>query len=862
MNPHAFTRGYVPNQNRDRVAHQGFRRSSLSYGNGGTKDRDVYEGSTLARPPLPLGMTVKRGSRACVACRKGKNRCEPDPGDASSCRRCLLSGIPCVFEKAERREARSRDTESWPGEAEARVNTLEKSVEALANGQHQIQSMLQQILAMLPASTPGASGEGSSLPPILLHQSSATPPSVRSGTSPVQQSHAGQAYGARDHPRSPQNIASGRLSGQESAQSGKAWPKLPGYAPPDHRFGTYGIIPLESAAPSTNHSRRSSRSPSAHSVSSDTGVPVAPIQALQTLANAADRAAAVAEGRVHHEEVQMDDSERESEGRERQGRKRRRVTEGSGKEIHLRVRRQTKPDPTPRNPFPDVVTKGLVSEAEARDLWDIFFTGCHYFVPLWDKQYDVYESFVERTPFSTNGILAVAAKIRAGNGVLGPTFHRCLEEGQGIARSTLFGPIVRKEAVMAMLILSVWSQYGWLPVGHALRMGLDINLHRALDKLADTSEQRTEAEERDLVVSARIWLNCYLHEHLLALGTGKPLLLRDESSVRAARVLLDHPMTSETDASLVARVEMVNIRIYVSEQLNQLHGKADASTIAFVRRTFDEMEDWFFEWRGIHRSRHDEDSVLMRLLEVELHYGQLWTVCVAFRGCQWDKLNNDQRDLAFHAKDAAMSCLQIYLHSHTFRRHLKYATHDQLATVAFAAVFLLKIAMLYPLGVSLPTLSSCVSDVVHVLSSECYAERYALTLKLMLSSFRRKTGTMSTVPGSPRSRDVDNSEQPNGDRLQGGLQSLLTMPLGEADYSLLCDDLDNFSWPTEFSPSDLPTWLQDGSFADLGLPVDGSDALFLPLELANMFLPSGTAPSDNPYLFGLPGSGDVGAEAW
>lgn len=243
---------------------------------------------------------------------------------------------------------------------------------------------------------------------------------------------------------------------------------------------------------------------------------VAPIQALQTLANAADRAAALADGTEPSEDMPTDDSEhRPSEERERgRGRKRKRVTIGGSKEIHLRVRRQTKPDPTPRNPFPDVVTKGLVSEAEARELWDIFFTGCHYFVPLWDKRYDVYESFVERTPFSTNGMLAVAAKIRAGNGHLGATFHRCLEEGQGIARSTLFGPIVRKEAVMAMLILSTWSQYGWLPVGHALRMGLDINLHRALDKLADATEERIEVEERDLVVSARIWLNCYLHEHL------------------------------------------------------------------------------------------------------------------------------------------------------------------------------------------------------------------------------------------------------------------------------------------------------------------------------------------------------------
>jgi hypothetical protein len=92
----------------------------------------------------------------------------------------------------------------------------------------------------------------------------------------------------------------------------------------------------------------------------------------------------------------------------------------------MRLKKIKKPDPTPRNPFPDVVTKGLVSEMEARELWGMyehssiadarFFTGCHYYVPLWDRSYDTYETFIERTPFSTNGLLAVAAKIRAGNG--------------------------------------------------------------------------------------------------------------------------------------------------------------------------------------------------------------------------------------------------------------------------------------------------------------------------------------------------------------------------------------------------------------------------------------------------------------
>ena len=141
---------------------------------------------------------------------------------------------------------------------------------------------------------------------------------------------------------------------------------------------------------------------------------------------------------------------------------------------------------------------------------------------------------MERTPWTFDSILAVAAKIRGGNGPLSPTFFKCLDEAQGIARSSLFGPIVRKEAVQGMLLLAAWSTNGWLPSGHAMRMALDLGLNRALEKLADDSEhgkRRTEEEERNLgtislavwycicaerhslVVSARIWLCLYWFDH-------------------------------------------------------------------------------------------------------------------------------------------------------------------------------------------------------------------------------------------------------------------------------------------------------------------------------------------------------------
>lgn len=136
--------------------------------------------------------------------------------------------------------------------------------------------------------------------------------------------------------------------------------------------------------------------------------------------------------------------------------------------------------------------------------------------------------------------------------------------------------------------------------------------------------------------------------------------------------------------------------------------------------------------------------------------------------------------------------------------------------------------MLYPDAVPLQSLISQVSEVAHVLSAECYAERYALTLKLMLASLRRKTGAASTVPGTPRggnilteavSTSAANNNEENADaNLDGGLQSLLGLPAADESFPasgtgetwpLFSDIGEGFAWPTEFSPSNLPSWIQD-----------------------------------------------------
>jgi hypothetical protein len=100
----------------------------------------------------------------------------------------------------------------------------------------------------------------------------------------------------------------------------------------------------------------------------------------------------------------------------------------------------------------------------------------------------------------------------------------------------------------------------------------------------------------------------------------------------------------------------------------------------------------------------------------------------------------------------------------------------------------------------------------------------------MLSNFRRKTGVLSTVPGTPRMTSQMNgmdmtqlptlpqygNEMAVGE-LDGGLQSLLSLPMGNGNPDVLTGleglwegETGGFDWPTEFSPSNLPVWLQDG----------------------------------------------------
>ncbi|KAI9067532.1 hypothetical protein FKP32DRAFT_1683846 [Trametes sanguinea] len=694
--------------------------------------------SGLAAPPTPAGTAPssshipKRGARACTNCRKGKNRCE---GEAP-CRRCQLSGAQCIFEKPEKKNVQALSSASVE-----RLSRLEGQYLVMQSQMIGMQSSLDRILSAIQSQNQVMAHGGPVYPP--GGGSSRDSPVIQGPMPPRNNVDMYNSPGQGDGPSRP-----------------RTFPPLPGFAPPPHKYATYGIVP--STAPSSDDESEDTLPRSALN---------APIEALQGLANAAAEAAAAPSASPP------------------------------------RVKKRKRAEPTPRNAFPHVVEKGLVSDAEARELYHIFFSGCHIFIPVFDPSYDTYEGLMERSPWTFDAILAVAAKIRSGTGPLIPAFYKCLEEAQGIARSSLFGPVVRKEAVQGMLLLAAWSTNGWLPSGHAMRMALDLGLHRALEKLADDGgKKRTEEEERNLVVSARIWLCLYWFDHQMSLGTGRPIVLRDESSIRNCRKLLSHPMASPTDVRLISQVELIMQKTQIYETLSPLNGQVNHNTLSFIRRANIALDKWWKDCDELHRQTMDEEALPRKILIGELHYAKLWLVCVALRGVSWDKMPFEQRELAFQAKDAASNCLS----------NLLDFAHIQ--------------ANLFPAELDLGAITIQVEQLAQLLS-DVAAERYALTLRIMLANLRRKVGLTPSgmpPPGAPM------GPAGPGDAIMAPPPAFIDPsivpppPFTEAELGPWAND------QRMFNPNSIPLWLQEQSLTDLGLPQNGSDGIFL-----NMGHPNG-----------------------
>lgn len=102
----------------------------------------------------------------------------------------------------------------------------------------------------------------------------------------------------------------------------------------------------------------------------------------------------------------------------------------------------------------------------------------------------------------------------------------------------------------------------------------------------------------------------------MSLGTGRPIVLRDENTIRHCRVLLNHPLASPTDVRLISQVELIAQKsmlllkstgaVLLTRSVAQIYETltplvvVSTNTLAFIRRANVALDKWWQDCDELH----------------------------------------------------------------------------------------------------------------------------------------------------------------------------------------------------------------------------------------------------------------------
>ncbi|KAL7424072.1 hypothetical protein Q5752_001657 [Cryptotrichosporon argae] len=700
---------------------------------------------------------INRVNRACNNCRRMKMRCvgAEDP----PCKRCRNGGLKCIMEKPGR---------GGPDAAggEDRIRSLESQVMSMQNTLSDLVQTLRANLEQPPhRASPTAPFFPPPPPPQTLNPSTSLHYSPSGVTPPFHASvstispYATQLAGSADAYGSPAHAPKALRP---------AWPSVP-------RQEVHMSLPP---------SRAGSEAPADILAADEIVNPLGTMSNMAGLAEAAvklarEREASTSETPDEHGRAAQHDgtAKRDAAGEAGAPVKRARfnsvphaVVESPQSVSTGKGRSRSKK--THVHAYPDAVTEGFVSEEEGRELMRIFYAGSSNFIPCFDPTFDTWEALRVRSPFSITAIIMVGARVRDGGGPISEVQRLCLEHAQRIAVGTLFNPVPRIEAVQAMILLAAFSENGWLPGGHAVRMAIDMGVNKSFQLLLRTGMGKGKTpeeleEERHLVVHSRAWFCLYLMEHQMAYGMGRPAILREDEAIHQCRRLLDHPLSITSDARLVSTVELTALRAPLHIELTAAPDQPiDLNTLKRLKNANDDFNAWQIFWDRVLSERFGKGKgdFFRESLVIQRQYAEcvrrdgastsgrgeaelasrltprLFVNSQLLRGIREpsDVVNmpEEKRALAIRAMRNAQHCIEICLRGENYRNGLQYAVHYTHVCAAFAASFLIRIARLFPQELNLKKTARDVEELASVLS-QIPAGRYARSLRLILRRARR-----------------------------------------------------------------------------------------------------------------------------
>lgn len=352
----------------------------------------------------------------------------------------------------------------------------------------------------------------------------------------------------------------------------------------------------------------------------------------------------------------------------------------------------------------DFISRGLITIEDADRLVNLFNNRIdHFMYKIGSGTYRDLDSLRRGSSILTAAICTVAALHDPTSNHL---YTICGREFRRLMSASMFDRRLDQDCMRAMCIASYWlHDLSWMLSGYAIRRAMEVNLSSSYQRVLENNDE-------EAMNSVRIWYVLYICDRHLSILYGRPSIVRDDLSVSGWEDVLKSSMCTESDKRLISQMALLVIMGNARELFGPDTGEPIATAFASHLNKFSrQIDQWAGYWSTELLSKTQfplpiPSNIILTHPELHESIGEFPTKGVilhhhlaklhlhshVFRGLKGRPVAPHFETSAIAAVTAATSIIEYVLTDDDVRDALVGIPHYIHSMIAFACVFLLKIA--------------------------------------------------------------------------------------------------------------------------------------------------------------------------
>ncbi|KAL6708920.1 hypothetical protein ACN47E_002327 [Coniothyrium glycines] len=348
--------------------------------------------------------------------------------------------------------------------------------------------------------------------------------------------------------------------------------------------------------------------------------------------------------------------------------------------------------PTKRNdghPLNDFISQGLVRLQDAERLFAIFLDRIdHFMYMVGSGGHRTLTDLRKSSSTLTACILAVAALHDPHSSHL---YTVCSREFRRLMANSMFDRRMDQDSMRAMCIATYWlHDLSWMMSGYAIRRAMEMNLSSNYQKVLSSNNEIA-------MNNLRIWWVLYICDRHLSILYGRQSIVRDDISITGWEKLMNTSVFTESDKRLVSQMAL----LIIMGNVRELFGPDTGEPIpkAFAPKLMDfslQIDHWMGFWSTeLLRIHEFIGEFPTKGANLHHHLAKLHLHSHVFRGLKGGMVPAHFQSSASAAVASACAIVELVLSDHDIRESLVGIPHYIHSMIAFACVFLLKVAVRY-----------------------------------------------------------------------------------------------------------------------------------------------------------------------